>query len=342
VTDQSNPADSGRPLLAVQGLSVEFPAGRGWVRVVDDVSFDIAAGETVGLVGESGSGKTVSAQAILGLSRAQGGRVASGSVLFDGRDLTQLKERELAKIRGDRIGMIFQQPIRSLDPAFSVGDQIAEVVRRHRGVSRRAAWRRAVEMLERVHIDRAAERAGHYPHQFSGGMCQRVMTAMALACEPSLLIADEPTTALDVTVQAIILDMLRDIQADTGIAILFISHDLGVIAEIAERVVVMYAGQVVEAGSAENVFARLRHPYTEGLLASIPNVGDERLQSIPGSVPMAGRHPSGCRFHPRCPYFAAGRCDVVEPALELLGAGHAARCLRAHELTLRGVEVGAS
>jgi peptide/nickel transport system ATP-binding protein len=339
---RSAAAENGKPLLAVQGLSVEFPAGRGWVRVVDDVSFDIAAGEIVGLVGESGSGKTVSAQAILGLTRAQGGRVGSGSVVFDGRDLTKLKERELANVRGDRIGMIFQQPIRSLDPAFSVGDQIAEVVRRHRGVSRRAAWHRAVEMLERVHIDRAAERAGQYPHQFSGGMCQRVMIAMALACEPSLLIADEPTTALDVTVQAIILDMLRDIQADTGIAILFISHDLGVIAEIAERVVVMYAGQVVEAGTAGNVFARLRHPYTEGLLASIPNVGDERLQSIPGSVPMAGRHPSGCRFHPRCPYFTAGRCDVVEPALELLDADHAARCLRARELTLRGVEVTAS
>jgi peptide/nickel transport system ATP-binding protein len=339
---RSAAAENGKPLLAVQGLSVEFPAGRGWVRVVDDVSFDIAAGEIVGLVGESGSGKTVSAQAILGLTRAQGGRVGSGSVVFDGRDLTKLKERELANVRGDRIGMIFQQPIRSLDPAFSVGDQIAEVVRRHRGVSRRAAWHRAVEMLERVHIDRAAERAGHYPHQFSGGMCQRVMIAMALACEPSLLIADEPTTALDVTVQAIILDMLREIQADSGIAILFISHDLGVIAEIAERVVVMYAGQVVEAGTAANVFARLRHPYTEGLLASIPNVGDERLRSIPGSVPMAGRHPSGCRFHPRCPYFAAGRCDIIEPPLEMLDGGHAARCLRARELTLRGVEVAAS
>jgi peptide/nickel transport system ATP-binding protein len=331
----------GGSLLAVTGLSVEFPSERGWVRVVDDVSFEVRAGETVGLVGESGSGKTVSAQAILGLSRAQGGRLAGGSVVFGGRDLTKLKERELAKIRGDRIGMIFQQPMRSLDPAFSVGDQIAEVVRRHRNVSRRAAWRRAVEMLDRVHIDRAAERAGQYPHQFSGGMCQRVMIAMALACEPALLIADEPTTALDVTVQAIVLDMLREIQAETGIAILFISHDLGVIAEISERVVVMYSGQVVEQGDASNVFVRLRHPYTEGLLGSIPKVGDRRLQSIPGNVPMAGRLPPGCRFHPRCPYAELGRCDVVEPVLERLEDGHAARCVRVHELSLRGVEVAA-
>jgi peptide/nickel transport system ATP-binding protein len=324
-------------LLQVAGLSVEFPTGQGWVRVVDDVSFEVGSGETVGLVGESGSGKTVTAQAVLGLSWAQGGRLAGGSIRFDRRELTGLSERELARVRGDRIGMIFQQPVRSLDPAFTVGDQIAEVVRRHRNVSRRAAWQRAVEMLDRVHIGRAAQRARDYPHQFSGGMCQRVMIAMALACEPALLIADEPTTALDVTVQKVVLDVLREVQEGTGISILFISHDLAVIAEMADRVVVMYAGQVVEQGEAEDVFVRLRHPYTEGLLGSIPKVGDQRLQSIPGSVPIAGRLPAGCRFHPRCPYVDRGRCDVTGPSLEDLGAGRAARCLRVHELTLRGV-----
>jgi peptide/nickel transport system ATP-binding protein/oligopeptide transport system ATP-binding protein len=324
-------------LLHVAGLSVEFPSSQGWVRVVDDVSFEVGSGETIGLVGESGSGKTVSAQAILGLSRAQGGRLAGGSITFDGRELTGLNERQMAKLRGDRIGMIFQQPVRSLDPAFTVGDQIAEVVRRHRHVSRRAAWHRAVEMLDRVHIERPAERARDYPHQFSGGMCQRVMIAIALACEPALLIADEPTTALDVTVQKVVLDMLREVQEDTGISILFISHDLAVIAEMADRIVVMYAGQVVEQGEAEDVFVRLRHPYTEGLLGSIPKVGDHRLRSIPGNAPIAGRLPSGCRFHPRCPYVDSGRCDVTEPSLEDLGAAQAVRCLRVHELALKGV-----
>ena len=236
--------------------------------------------------------------------------------------------------------MIFQQPARSLDPAYTVGDQIAETVRRFGGVSRRDAWRQAVEMLDRVHIADAAKRAKEYPHTFSGGMCQRVMIAMALACGPSLLIADEPTTALDVTVQARILDLLRELQRDTGVAILFISHDLGVIAEMCESVLVMYAGRVVEAAPADDLYFQPKHPYTEGLLGSIPRAG-KSLISIAGNVPPMDHLPAGCRFHPRCVYAVAGRCDGAEPELAPLTGAHSARCARVSELSLAGVEVPA-
>ncbi|MEU7814043.1 ABC transporter ATP-binding protein [Pseudonocardia sp. NPDC049154] len=327
---------TGTPLFAVQGLGVEFGPARSPVRVVDDVSFTVGHNETVGLVGESGSGKTVSCLAALGLIADQGGRRVSGSVHLDGTDLTALSDRALRKVRGDRIGMIFQQPMRSLDPAFTVGDHLVETLRRHRGMDRRSAWKRAVELLDRVHIADAAKRAQDYPHQFSGGMCQRVMIAVALACDPELLIADEPTTALDVTVQARILALLREIREESGISVVLISHDLGVIAEVCERVVVMYAGQVVERAAVDDLFLGPRHPYTAGLLASIPQVGrGRRLEAIPGRVPPPEAMPAGCRFHPRCAHFATPRCDGP-PDLVRVGCSEA-RCHRATELTLEGV-----
>ena len=331
---------SDQPLLRIEGLSVEFRAGRGWTRVVDDVSLSVDRAQTVGLVGESGSGKTVSALATIGLAQRIGAKVAARSIEFEGQELTALRPSAMNRLRGSRIGMIFQQPARSLDPAYTVGDQIAETIRRFGNVSRREAWRRAVEMLDRVHIADAAKRAKEYPHTFSGGMCQRVMIAMALACGPSLLIADEPTTALDVTVQARILNLLRELQQETGVAILFISHDLGVIAETCESVFVMYAGQVVEHAVAEDLYFEPQHPYTEGLLGSIPRVGQSnRLVTIAGNVPPMDQLPGGCRFHPRCPYAVAGRCDDAEPELHSVSLGHSARCVRAGELSLAGVEV---
>ena len=328
------------PLLRVEGLTVEFPGPDGWVRAVEDVSFEVGAGQVVGLVGESGSGKTVSALAVLGLTRAQGGRVAAGSVWFEGVDLTTLDEKALSEVRGRRVGMVFQQPIRSLDPAFTIGEQIAETIRRHEGASRGDAWARAVALLDRVHIPEPAKRARQFPHEFSGGMCQRAMIAMALSCSPSLIIADEPTTALDVTVQAVVLELMREIQAETGVAVLFISHDLGVIAEMAQDVAVMYAGQVVERASVEDLFLAPKHPYTAGLMAAVPRVGQgRRLVAIEGNVPDPGHHPTGCRFQPRCDFAVAGRCDTVPVALRSTG-GRDTRCVRVDELTLDGVMVG--
>ncbi|WP_137723079.1 ABC transporter ATP-binding protein [Prescottella subtropica] len=333
---------SAGPLLRVRDLTVQFRAGRkDWVTAVQDVSFDVAAGESVALVGESGSGKTVSSLAVMGLTGDTGGRIARGSVEFDGRDLTALPPKQWRSLRGSGMGMIFQQPIRSLNPAYTVGDQIAESVRKHLGLDRRAAMARAVEMLELVQIPRAAERVREYPHAFSGGMCQRVMIAMVMACNPRLLIADEPTTALDVTVQETILQLLRDLQEQTGVALLFVTHDLGVVAELCERVVVMYAGEVVEDGRADDVFFRPQHPYTSGLLSSIPHPGlggDRRLTAIPGRIPAAGEWPAGCHFHDRCPHARAGLCDTVHPALTDTTADRAARCLRVTDLDLRGVD----
>jgi peptide/nickel transport system ATP-binding protein len=328
----------GTALLEVENLGVEFPAGDGWVRVVDDVSLTVGAGEVVGLVGESGSGKTVTSMAVLGLLRYLGGRVTPGtSIRFEGEDLTALTQRQLNRVRGDRIGMIFQQPTRSLDPAFTVGAQIAETIRQHLGVPKREAMERAVSLLERVRIPEPARRARQYPHELSGGTCQRVMIAMALSCSPSLLIADEPTTALDVTVQARVLELLEEIREETGVAILFVSHDLGVIAEICDSVTVMYAGQVVERSAVEELFVRPRHPYTEGLLGAVPKRSTVRsLTAIPGSVPDPAQLPAGCRFHPRCAHAVAGRCDVTDPALELLRDDAGTRCLRASELHLTG------
>jgi oligopeptide/dipeptide ABC transporter ATP-binding protein len=325
-------------LLEVEHLRVSFRERGGWSTVVDDVSFGVEAGTTTGLVGESGSGKTVTALSVLGLHRGPHVRV-EGAVRFAGQDLTALGDDALADVRGARIGMVFQQASRTLDPAFTVGEQIAETVRRHLGASRRDAWDRAVEMLEKVHIPRPAERARQYPHQFSGGMAQRVVIAMALSCSPELVIADEPTTALDVTVQARVLDLLRELQEQTGVALVLITHDLGVIAEMADRVAVMYAGQIVEQAPIEELFSRPRHPYSAGLMGAIPVVGQGRhLVDIPGVVPAPRSLPAGCRFHPRCPHAEPGRCDAAPPPLEAAG-DHEVRCVRAAELRLRGVLV---
>ncbi len=324
-------------LLEVRDLAVEFPddTGRGWVRAVEGVSFTLDEGGATALVGESGSGKTVTSLAVMGLTGASGGRIASGSIVFDGEELTGGDPKRWRKLRGPGMGMIFQQPTRSLNPAYTVGDQIAESVRRHLGLNRRQARERAVEMLDLVRIPQAAQRVDEYPHAFSGGMCQRVMIAMVMACNPRLLIADEPTTALDVTVQERILELLRELQEQTGVSLLFVSHDLAVVAELCRDVVVMYAGEIAERGTAAEVFYRPRHPYTAGLLASIPNARNHsrRLVAIPGGIPAPGSWPAGCRFHDRCAFGVAGRCDAVHPPLD----GDRARCLRAAELSLEGV-----
>ena len=331
---------TGDALVTVRDLSVEFATGHGWERVVNGVSFEVNRGETLGIVGESGSGKSVTCLAMTGLIPTPGGRVAKGSVTLDGHELIGLEQRKLEDIRGDDIGMIFQEPMTSLNPAFTVGQQIAEMVRRHRGVSKGAAMARAVEMLERVGIPDATQRAEEYPHQFSGGMRQRVMIAMALACDPKLLIADEPTTALDVTIQAQVLDLLREMQAEFGMSLIFITHDLGVVADICDRVVVMYAGRLVETASIDDLYFRPAHPYTEGLLTAMPQIGTRgggRLASIPGSTPLPSQLPDGCAFHPRCPY-AIDACKRGEIPLTQLGEGRAARCIRVGELSLAGAQ----
>ena len=340
-------------LLAVEGLRVEFATAKGWLAVVEDVGFAVGSGETVGLVGESGSGKTVSALAVMGLLPQRSGRVAAGSVRFEGRSLTTLSPDEMRQIRGNDISMIFQEPMTSLNPAYTVGNQIAETVRLHRHVPRRVAWERAVEMLDVVGIPDPHRRVRDYPHAFSGGMRQRVMIAMALACEPKLLIADEPTTALDVTIQAQVLELMRSLQERLGMAILFVTHDLGVVAEICDRVVVLYAGQVVEQAPVRTVFAHPHHPYSEALLASMPQLAaaGAQLHVIPGQVPRADQLPSGCRFHPRCSY-AGPACisapvplTAVTAVSAVSGVGTAtdepadtalARCIREAELTLSG------
>jgi peptide/nickel transport system ATP-binding protein len=330
-------ATSGDVLLEVEGVGVAFPQGGRWTQVLSDVSLSVQRGETLGLVGESGSGKTVTSLAIMGLIGATGGRLTSGSVRLAGRELTGCTEREWRDIRGGRIAMIFQQPTRSLDPAFTVGSQIASAARLHLGLDRRAAWDKAVDALDRVGIVNAPKRARDYPHMFSGGMCQRAMIAMALVGEPELLIADEPTTALDVTVQARVLDLLLKVQEETHIGLLFVAHDLGVIAEMCDRVNVFYAGQVVEQTSRDELLRRPRHPYTEGLLGSVPQPGHgRRLVSIPGNIPDFEQLPSGCRFHPRCEYSVAGRCDG-DPVSWTAVDGAQARCVRADELSLAGV-----
>jgi peptide/nickel transport system ATP-binding protein len=326
----------GDEVLVVDGLEVQFATDQGWVTVVEDVSFAVPAGSTVGIVGESGSGKSVTSLAIMGLIPSPPGRITGGRVLLDGTDLLGKRESELSAIRGNRMAMIFQEPMTSLNPAYTVGDQIGETVRRHRRVSRRAATDRAVEVMDLVGIPNARTRIRSYPHEFSGGMRQRVMIAMALACEPSLLIADEPTTALDVTIQAQILDLLRAMQDRLGMAILFITHDLGVVADICDDVLVMYAGQIVERSGIFELYAKPRHPYTEGLLVSMPQVAHgEALHAIPGSTPAPWALPEGCRFHPRCEY-ARPRCTEPPILLRDVGDGRTARCVRVEELDLRG------
>ncbi len=328
---------AGAPLLTVDGLTVEFATAAGWLAVVEDVGVSVARGETLGLVGESGSGKSVSSLAVMGLIPPQSGRVRARTLRFDGRELTSLSRGDMRRLRGDELSMIFQEPMTSLNPAFTVGNQIAETVRVHRPVSRSRAWARAVEMLDRVGIPDPHRRVKDYPHAFSGGMRQRAMIAMALACDPKLLIADEPTTALDVTIQAQILELMRSLQRELGMAIVFVTHDLGVVAEICDRVAVMYAGQVVEQAPVDDLFSRPEHPYSEGLLASMPQVAPpgEPLRVIPGQVPRPGELPLGCRFHPRCAY-RADAC-IAAPVELVVGTGGAlTRCVRQAELTLAG------
>jgi oligopeptide/dipeptide ABC transporter ATP-binding protein len=315
------------PLLSVEDLRVEFWTQRGTVYAVNGVSFEIAAGETLGIVGESGSGKSVTALAVLGIL-ARSGRVTSGRAVFEGRDLIGLSDRELRRIRGRDIAMIFQDPMTSLNPVLTIGRQIRESLETHLGLDRKQSEARVVELLEQVGIPKARDRAGDYPHQFSGGMRQRAMIAMALACEPKLLIADEPTTALDVTIQAQILDLLRSLVADRDTALVLITHDLGVVAGMCERVHVMYAGMVVEAGSAEAVFATPRHPYTFGLLQSVPRLDTPRgrpLRPIEGAPRDMLRPASACPFAPRCAYEVEKSRQEVPPLLEI-APGHKVAC----------------
>jgi peptide/nickel transport system ATP-binding protein len=315
-------------LLDVRELVTEFRTERGAVRAVDRVSFDIAAGQTLGVVGESGCGKSVTALSIMRLV-ARPGRIAGGQVLFRGRDLLGLREAEMQGVRGNEISMIFQEPMTSLNPVFTAGDQVAEAVRRHRKKSRSEAREVAAEMFRLVGIPSPVERLDSYPHELSGGTRQRVMIAMALACRPELLIADEPTTALDVTIQAQILDLLRKLQGELGMSIMLITHDLGVVAESCEDVVVMYAGRVVERARTADLFSAPRHHYTAGLLRSVPRYGDEgvgrrRLQEIAGMVPSLHELPRGCTFQDRCPA-VQDRCREVEPDLVALGSSQV-RC----------------
>ena len=319
------------PLLAIRGLRVSFATARGPARAVDGIELTIGAGETVGLVGESGCGKSVTALSILRLIDRPG-RIEGGTIDFSGRDILTLPESEIRAIRGNRIAMVFQEPMTALNPVLTVGYQVAEVAQVHQMLSKRDAWQRAVEMLTLTGIPDPAERAKQYPHQLSGGMRQRVMIAMALVMSPALIIADEPTTALDVTIQAQILELLAELQARLGTSILLITHDLGVIAETARRVYVMYAGEIVEEADVRTLFAAAHHPYTEGLLAAIPRLGEtrDRLAVIPGTVPAPTDWPTGCRFHDRCPY-AWERCVREHPPLYSIGAGHVSRCHLAEE-----------
>ena len=303
-------------LLEVKDLRTHFRGDEGVARAVDGVSFSILAGETLGLVGESGCGKSVSALSIMRLVPTPPGFHAGGSILFGGRDLLRARESEMQRIRGNDIAMIFQEPMTALNPVFTVGNQIVEAVRVHLGLSRGEARNRAIEMLDLVGIPSPARRVDEYPHQMSGGMRQRVMIAMAMSCDPQLLIADEPTTALDVTVQAQILELIEGLQSRTGMSVLLITHDLGVVAETADHVAVMYAGQVVEYAGVQELFARPRHPYTIGLFRSLPELArpGQRLPTIEGTVPSAFHFPSGCRYRTRCP-LAAEPCARVEPIL---------------------------
>ena len=314
-------------LLRVTDLHTEFPTDDGLVKAVDGVSFSIDEGETLGIVGESGCGKSVSAFSIMRLLQPPG-RIASGSIMFRGKDLTKISDGEMRQLRGNEISMIFQEPMTSLNPVYTIGDQIAETLLIHQNISKKDAMDQTVDMLRRVGISLPERRVHEYPHQMSGGMRQRVMIAMALACKPKLLIADEPTTALDVTIQAQILELMKELKDQYGMSILFITHDLGVVAEMAQRVVVMYGGQVVEEADVKTLYRRPYHPYTEGLLSSIPRLDRPpgRLHTIEGIVPNPLHMPSGCRFAPRCPY-AEERCNAAPPALIDVGEGAEARCV---------------
>lgn len=317
------------PLLKVRSLTTRFYTEDGVVRAVEDVSFEIFQGEILSLVGESGCGKSVTGLSLLRLIPIPPGRIESGEILFNGRNLLNLDEKEMERVRGNEISMIFQEPMTSLNPVFTIGSQITEVLKLHQGLDKKEARKRAIEMLDRVRIPSPEVRIDSYPHQLSGGMRQRAMIAMALSCRPKLLIADEPTTALDVTIQAQVLRLLKEIQREMGMAVMLITHDLGVVSEVADRVVVMYAGRVVESGPIEAIFGRMRHPYTKGLLESIPRLEEKRkrLNAIPGQVPNSLALPPGCKFHPRCP-MAIEPCKREEPPLFPVEENHLSRCIR--------------
>ena len=317
-------------LLDIKGLKTHFFTEEGVVRAVDGIDLHIDKGETLGVVGESGCGKTVTALSIMKLIPMPPGKIVEGQMLYEGRDLVTLPPAQMRKVRGKEISMVFQEPMTSLNPVFTIGEQIAEAVRLHEGLGRRAAMDKTVEMLKIVHIPNPERRVKEYPHQLSGGMRQRVMIAMALSCNPKLLIADEPTTALDVTIQAQILELLNELKAKLGMAVLLITHDMGVIAETAQRVMVMYAGKVVEEASVKDLFKEPLHPYTQGLLRSIPRIDTaatqkKRLEAIPGVVPSLLNLPEGCSFEPRCPH-AMPVCKDQEPVLKEVKRGHRVSC----------------
>ena len=323
-------AQPGKTLLEVRNLKTYFFTEDGVVKAVDGVDFSVKSGEVLGLVGESGCGKSVSSFSILRLVSPPG-RITGGEILFEGKNILEFSDAEMVKMRGDRISMIFQQPQSSLNPVFRVGDQVAEVLMLHKGMKKKEAWTKAVELLTQVGIPNPEQKAYAYPHEMSGGQAQRVMIAMALALSPSLLIADEPTTALDVTIQAQILDLIRELRTKTNTAVILITHDLGVIAEMADRVAVMYAGEIVEFAAVEQLFDRPLHPYTQGLIGSIPVLGHvvERLEVIPGLVPNLVDLPPGCRFAPRCKLreeYGLEICAQHEPKLIDVGSGRTVRC----------------
>jgi len=327
----AEPRPTGEPLLEIQGLKTHFKTDNGMVRAVDGVDLFIDRGETLGVVGESGCGKTVTAMTVLKLIQMPPGRIVEGRILWQGRDLVPLSPEQMRHIRAKEIAIIFQEPMTSLNPVYTVGQQIAETIRLHEGLSRRQAMDRAIEMLRLVHIPTPERRVHDYPHQFSGGMRQRVMIAMALSCNPKLLIADEPTTALDVTIQAQILDLLTEMKSRFGMAIMLITHAMGVVAETTQRVAVMYAGRVVEEATVERLFASPLHPYTQGLIRSIPRIDRDagtraRLEAIGGVVPSLISPPPGCRFAPRC-RFATPACTDAVQELRIVEAGHKVACI---------------
>ena len=318
------------PVLQVRSLSVAFRTERGWLPAVQDVDFDLARGEVLGIVGESGSGKSVTALALMRLLPQATGRVTGGQVLLEGRDLLGLSEAQMRKVRGGALSMIFQEPMSSLNPVFSIGNQIIEAIRAHEALSPRAARERAIELLHKVGIPMPARRVDDYPHQLSGGQRQRVMIAAALACSPRVLLADEPTTALDVTIQAQILELLRSLQREFRMSVVMITHNMGVIADLADRVLVMYAGRVIESAGVHEIFDAPRHPYARALLASVPQLDDDRhrLHAIAGSLPSPAQWPPGCRFAPRCPLADARCTQAIPPLRPIAGHGQVA-CIRA-------------
>ena len=333
-----HPQPAGKPLLTIEDYSLDLATGRGVLPVLDNINLSVAHGEVVGLVGESGSGKSTLAMSVLGLVPPRIARRRGGRIEVDGMNVTERSQRQLQAIRGNKVGMIFQEPMTALDPAYRVGDQLAEVIRRHQGGSKKAARAAAIENLRLAEVADAPRRADAYPHELSGGLRQRVCIAMAIACRPQLLIADEPTTALDVTTQAQILDLLRRLRQDIGMSVMLISHDLAVIAEFCDRVMVMYAGQIVESAAVDPFFDAPRHPYSSALLQSLPETQTPlvELSVLPGSPPTLGVQPAGCRFAPRCTHVQHGRCDVA-PIPMVTEPGREVRCIRADELDLPGV-----